>query len=126
MSAPVRCLKKWVIKIIPALPKLLSRNLASHPKHSSKIIWPPSTKKWTFRLKGARTNCLPLTNKNKVMSNETIKLPAVIQSFIQATNQHDGAAYINTFADDALVNDVARNFWGTDAIKHWCDKEIID
>ena len=60
------------------------------------------------------------------MSNETTKLPAVIQSFIKATNDHDGEAFINTFANDALVNDVARNFWGKDSIKRWGDKEIID
>jgi ketosteroid isomerase-like protein len=60
------------------------------------------------------------------MSNETTKLPTVIQSFIKATNDHDSDAFINTFADDALVNDVARNFWGKDSIKQWADKEIID
>ena len=60
------------------------------------------------------------------MSNETTKLPAVIQSFIKATNNHDGDAFINAFADDALVNDVARNFWGKDAIGQWGNKEIID
>lgn len=67
-----------------------------------------------------------MTNKSHVMSNETTKLPAVIQSFIKATNDHDGDAFINTFADDALVNDIARNFWGKDSIRQWSDKEIID
>lgn len=60
------------------------------------------------------------------MSKEAIKLPAVIQSFIKATNDHDGNAFINTFADNALVNDVARNFWGKDLINQWSNKEIID
>ena len=60
------------------------------------------------------------------MSNETTKIPRVIQSFIEATNDHDSDAFINTFADDALVNDVARSFWGKDSIKQWADKEIID
>ena len=60
------------------------------------------------------------------MSNGTTKLPTVIQSFIKATNDHDSDAFINTFADDALVNDIARNFWGKDSIKQWADKEIID
>jgi len=52
-------------------------------------------------------------------------LPAVITEFIRATNDHDGEAFIGTFAKDALVNDFARNFWGTDAIKKWSDKEMI-
>jgi hypothetical protein len=60
------------------------------------------------------------------MSKETIKLPAVIQSFIKATNDHDGNAFINAFADNALVNDIARNFWGKDSISQWANKEIID
>jgi ketosteroid isomerase-like protein len=59
------------------------------------------------------------------MSSDLTKLPAVIQSFISATNQHDSESYINTFAGDALVNDAARSFWGKEAIKRWSDKEII-
>jgi ketosteroid isomerase-like protein len=53
------------------------------------------------------------------------ELPAVIKAFIKATNDHDGDAYMGTFAKDALVNDFARNFWGTQAIKEWSDTEII-
>jgi ketosteroid isomerase-like protein len=53
------------------------------------------------------------------------ELPAVIKAYIRASNDHDGDAYIATFAKDALVNDFARNFWGTQAIKEWSDKEII-
>jgi len=59
------------------------------------------------------------------MSKEMIQLPVVIQSFIKATNDHDSNAFINAFADNALVNDVARNFWGKDAINQWSNKEII-
>lgn len=40
-------------------------------------------------------------------------------------NSHDGDAFIDVFADDALVNDVSRNFWGKDAIKKWSDEEIL-
>ena len=53
------------------------------------------------------------------------KLPAVITAFIKATNDHDGDAFIATFAKDAMVNDFARNFWGTAEIKRWSDKEMI-
>jgi ketosteroid isomerase-like protein len=58
------------------------------------------------------------------MSNK-IKLPEVIETFIKASNDHNGEAYISTFSEDALVNDIARNFWGKDQIKDWADKEII-
>jgi ketosteroid isomerase-like protein len=59
------------------------------------------------------------------MSNQ-IQLPAVIETFIKATNDHDGAAFISTFTEDALVNDFARNFWGKDQIREWADKEMIE
>jgi ketosteroid isomerase-like protein len=58
------------------------------------------------------------------MSRSTA-LPAVISRFIKATNDHDGDAFISCFANDALVNDFARNFRGRDAIKQWSDKEMI-
>ena len=59
------------------------------------------------------------------MSNK-VQLPAVLASFIKATNEHDGQAFIAAFADDALVNDFARNFWGKAQIKNWSDKEMIE
>ncbi len=58
--------------------------------------------------------------------SKKVKLPAVIESFIKATNEHDGQAFIATFAEDALVNDFARNFWGKEQIKAWADKEMIE
>jgi ketosteroid isomerase-like protein len=59
-----------------------------------------------------------MTNKNEV--------PQLIKDFISAVNSHDGEAFIKTFADDALVNDFARSFWGKQAIKRWSDKEMIE
>jgi ketosteroid isomerase-like protein len=56
---------------------------------------------------------------------KTSILPQVIRDFIGAANDHDGDAFIATFAKDALVNDFARNFWGADAIRKWADKEMI-
>jgi len=53
------------------------------------------------------------------------ELPAVITNFIKATNDHDGNAFMDCFANDALVNDFARNFIGADAIRKWSDKEMI-
>ena len=53
------------------------------------------------------------------------QLPSIIQSFINSINNHDGDAYIACFANDALCNDFQRNFWGTEAIRKWSDKEMI-
>ena len=58
------------------------------------------------------------------MSNQ-IQLPEVIETFIKATNEHDGDTFISTFTEDALVNDIARNFRGKEQIRNWGDKEII-
>jgi ketosteroid isomerase-like protein len=58
-----------------------------------------------------------MTNKNEI--------PQLIKDFISAVNSHNGEAFINAFADDALVNDFARNFWGKEAIKKWSEEEII-
>ena len=59
-----------------------------------------------------------MTNKNE--------FPQVIKDFISAVNAHDEDAFIQAFAEDALVNDASRNFWGRDAIKRWSDEEMIN
>jgi hypothetical protein len=55
----------------------------------------------------------------------SINLPAPVQGYIDAGNAGDGDALIGRFADDALVNDARREFWGKDAIRAWLDREII-
>lgn len=57
--------------------------------------------------------------------SKQVQIPAIIEKFIKASNDHDIIAYVANFSEDALVNDVARNFWGKDRIKEWADKEII-
>ena len=32
---------------------------------------------------------------------------------------------MNTFAEDALVNDASREFWGSEQIRAWVAKEIV-
>lgn len=52
-------------------------------------------------------------------------LPPVVAEFIRAGNAYDGDALIATFAEDAMANDIQREFWGVKAIKEWADREII-
>ena len=52
-------------------------------------------------------------------------LPAPVQGYIDASNAFDGDALIDWFADDALVTDTRREFWGKQAIRAWLDREII-
>jgi ketosteroid isomerase-like protein len=50
---------------------------------------------------------------------------SVIADHIAAVNRFDLDAVMATFATDALVNDVRREFWGVEAIRAWVAKEII-
>ncbi len=52
-------------------------------------------------------------------------LPRIISDHIAANNRHDPDALIATFAPDALVNDIKREFLGRAAIRAWADKEIF-
>jgi hypothetical protein len=59
------------------------------------------------------------------MSISTVKLGGVIAEFVAAVNAFDEDGIVATFADDALVNDARREFWGTDAIRRWVREEIV-
>jgi hypothetical protein len=52
-------------------------------------------------------------------------LPPPVQGYVTATNAFDGDALIAWFADDAVVNDIRREFRGVAAIRRWLDREII-
>jgi SnoaL-like domain len=56
---------------------------------------------------------------------DTIELTAVLADHIAAVNAFDENAIVATFADDALVNDARREFWGRDAIRRWVAKEMV-
>ncbi|WAC93631.1 nuclear transport factor 2 family protein [Mycobacterium sp. Aquia_213] len=51
-------------------------------------------------------------------------LDPVIASHIAAINSFDVDAIMETFADDALVNDDAREFWGRQRIRAFVAKEL--
>ncbi len=52
-------------------------------------------------------------------------LNGVVADHIAAVNALDEDAIVATFADDALVNDARREFWGADAIRRWVAKEMV-
>ena len=58
-------------------------------------------------------------------SNVPTTLPPVIAAFVEATNSFDLEGLMVTFADDALVNDQLRDYWGKAAIKGWAERDII-
>ena len=55
----------------------------------------------------------------------TNTLHPIIAQYIAAMNAFDINGIVATFADDAFVNDVQREFWGSDAIRRWVEKEIV-
>lgn len=55
----------------------------------------------------------------------TSDLPQVIADHIAACNAHDADAWMATFAPDALLNDIQREFIGTKAIRAFADAEIF-
>lgn len=59
------------------------------------------------------------------MKDITDSLPAIIVAHNAAYNSHDPDALMATFAPDALVNDVQREFAGHAAIRAWAEKEIF-
>ena len=54
-----------------------------------------------------------------------ISLPRFVAAFIEATNSFDLEQLLATFADDALVNDQLRDYWGKAAIRDWAERDII-
>jgi len=59
------------------------------------------------------------------MNISTVKLDGVVAEYVAAVNAFDEDAVVGTFAEDALVNDVRREFWGKDAIRRWVREEIV-
>jgi hypothetical protein len=55
----------------------------------------------------------------------TTALHGIVAEHIEAINAQDEDAIVATFAEDALVNDAQREFWGADAIRRWLAKEIV-
>jgi hypothetical protein len=49
----------------------------------------------------------------------------IIGEHFAAVNAFDTERIVETFAEDALVNDAHREFWGLAAIKAWVAKELV-
>ena len=49
----------------------------------------------------------------------------VISEHIEAVNAFDLDGIVATFAEDAFVNDVRREFRGIEAIRRWAEREMV-
>ena len=59
------------------------------------------------------------------MIKKEIALPKPVETYIRATNARDPDAFQSSFAQDAVVQDVEREFRGIAAIKEWANREIF-
>ena len=63
--------------------------------------------------------------KSPVSPNAPVALPPLIAAYVEATNSFDLERLMATFAEDALVNDQLRDYWGGPAIREWAERDII-
>jgi hypothetical protein len=52
-------------------------------------------------------------------------LSPIVAAYVEATNRSDLDRLLATFAEDALVNDQLRDYWGLTAIRGWVERDII-
>jgi hypothetical protein len=62
-------------------------------------------------------------------SSHTLEALAVLSppvaAYVEATNSFDLERLLELFADDALVNDQLRDYWGKPAIREWAERDIV-
>jgi hypothetical protein len=58
-------------------------------------------------------------------SDAPVLLPPLVATFVEATNGFDLEQLMTTFADDALVNDQLRDYWGKASIRGWAERDVI-
>ena len=63
--------------------------------------------------------------KSSIPPNAPVALPPLVAAYVEATNSFDLERLMTTFAEDALVNDQLRDYWGKPAIREWAERDII-
>ena len=63
--------------------------------------------------------------KSSVPPNDPVALPPLVAAYVEATNSFDLERLLAIFAEDALVNDQLRDYWGKPAIREWAKHDII-
>jgi hypothetical protein len=63
-----------------------------------------------------------LVKEDRIM---TKTLSGVLAEHVRAVNAFDENVIVATFAEDALVNDAHREFWGAASIRAWVAKEMV-
>ena len=58
-------------------------------------------------------------------ANPQVAPPPLVATFIEATNNLDVERLLAAFAEDALVNDQLRDYWGKPAIRQWAERDVV-
>jgi hypothetical protein len=62
---------------------------------------------------------------SSVPPNALVTLPTLVAAYVESTNSFDLERLMSTFAEDALVNDQLRDYWGKPTIREWAKRDII-
>ena len=63
--------------------------------------------------------------KSSASPNASVALPTLVAAYVSASNNFDLERLMSSFAEDALVNDQLRDYWGKPAIREWAKRDII-
>ena len=63
--------------------------------------------------------------KSSASPNASVALPTLVAAYVEASNNFDLERLMSSFAEDALVNDQLRDYWGKPAIREWAKRDII-
>ena len=63
--------------------------------------------------------------KSSASPNASAALPTLVAAYVEASNNFDLERLMSSFAEDALVNDQLRDYWGKPAIREWAKRDII-
>src|ERR1700685_3223019 len=63
--------------------------------------------------------------KSSVPPTPPAALPPLVAAYVDATNSFDPERLMATFAEDALVNDQLRDYWGKPSIREWAKRDIM-
>jgi ketosteroid isomerase-like protein len=63
--------------------------------------------------------------KSSVPPNAPVTVPPLVAAYVEATNSFNLERLMSTFAEDALVNDQLRDYWGKPNIREWASRDII-
>ena len=63
--------------------------------------------------------------KSSAPPNASVNVPPLVAAYVEATNSFNLERLMATFAEDALVNDQLRDYWGKPAIREWAKRDIV-